>query len=217
MSEHTRAFYDRISHVYDLIADGGEHRARERGLELLAARPGERILEIGFGTGQSLVELAQAVGDSGAVHGIDISTGMRDVAHKRLAAEDLHDRVELRVDAAPPLPYADQTFDAVSMSFTLELFEEPDLVGILAESRRVLAPGGRVGVVSMASVQDGEHESWMERTYIWMHRHFPHIVDCRPIPLEQMLEANGFALSKQERLDLFSMPVAAVVAEPTTT
>ena len=214
MSEHTRAFYDRISHVYDLIADGGEHRARERGLELLAARPGERILEVGFGTGQSRVELAQAVGETGSVHGIDISSGMREVAQKRLAEQDLHERVDLRVEAAPPLPYDDQTFDAVSMSFTLELFEEPDLVGLLAESRRVLAPGGRLGVVSMAKVPDGEHESWMERTYIWMHRHFPHIVDCRPIPLEQLLEENGFALGRQECLDLFSMPVAAVVAAP---
>lgn len=214
MTETTRDFYDRISHVYDLIADGGEHRARERGLELLAVEPGEHVLEIGFGTGQSLLELARAVGREGRVDGIDISTGMRDVAIKRLGEQQgLAQLVELRVDSVPPLPY-DHGFDAVTMSFTLELFEPSEMVSLLEECRRVLRPGGRLGVVSMASVPEGEHESWMERTYIWMHRHFPHIVDCRPIPLEETLEANGFELSKRERISLFSMPVAVVVATP---
>lgn len=214
MTEATRDFYDRISHVYDLIADGGEHRARERGLELLGAEPGEHILEIGFGTGQSVVELARSVGDAGRIQGIDISTGMQDVATRRLTKEQLEDRVELRVGTAPPLPYDTGVFDAVTMSFTLELFEEPDIVSLLAECRRVLRPDGRLGVVSMASVPEGQHESWMERTYIWMHQHFPHIVDCRPIPLETLIQAHGFELSTQERLDLFSMPVAVVVATP---
>jgi len=43
----TQRFYDRISHAYDLIADGGEHVAREKGLELIDVQPGESVLEIG--------------------------------------------------------------------------------------------------------------------------------------------------------------------------
>ncbi|HRX82504.1 MAG TPA: class I SAM-dependent methyltransferase, partial [Pirellulaceae bacterium] len=74
-SNATKSFYDRISHAYDAIADAGEHRARERGLEALAVQPGERVLEIGYGTGHSLVELAKAVGATGRVCGVDISTG----------------------------------------------------------------------------------------------------------------------------------------------
>lgn len=208
----TQQFYDRISHVYDLIADDGEHQARERGLEVLDVQPGESILEIGYGTGLSLVELAKSTGPSGRVTGIDISPGMRDVAQKRATEAGVADQVELLVGAVPPLPLEDDTFDVVTMSFTLELFPLETIPEVLAECRRVLKPGGRLGIVSMAQVEDGEDESMLERTYIWMHTHFPHIVDCQPIPVEEMVQAAGFTLAKQERISLFTMPVAIVVA-----
>ncbi|TWU55825.1 class I SAM-dependent methyltransferase [Rubripirellula reticaptiva] len=212
-SNPTQHFYDRISHVYDLIADGGEHVAREKGLELLAVQPGESVLEVGFGTGHSVVTLADAVGEHGKVSGIDISPGMRDVAMKRVREADCADRVDLVVQAAPPLPFADDSFDVVTMSFTLELFLLDTIPAVLAECRRVLKPGGRLGVVSMAAVEDGDRESALERTYIWMHTHFPHIVDCQPIPLEKMLQDAGFVMTRHERTDLFTMPVAIAVAE----
>jgi hypothetical protein len=56
----TRKFYDRISNVYDALADANEHTARKKGLALLAVQRGESVLEIGFGTGHSLVALAEA-------------------------------------------------------------------------------------------------------------------------------------------------------------
>lgn len=212
MSNPAEQFYDRISHAYDMIADGGEHVARERGLALLAAKPGESVLEIGFGTGHSLVTLAEAVGDTGSVSGVDISSGMRDVAKRRLAKDGHDQTVRLVVQETPPLPFADGKFSAVSISFTLELFPLETIPAVLAECKRVLKPGGRLGVVSMATVDDGEPESVLERTYVWMHTHFPHIVDCQPIPLETLVTDAGFSIAEQERIDLFTMPVAIVVA-----
>jgi len=53
-----RRFYTRISTVCDALADHDEHRARAAGIALLDPRPGERILEIGFGTGSSIVPIA---------------------------------------------------------------------------------------------------------------------------------------------------------------
>jgi demethylmenaquinone methyltransferase/2-methoxy-6-polyprenyl-1,4-benzoquinol methylase len=209
----TKQFYDRISHAYDLIADGGEHEARERGLKLLDVQPGESVLEIGYGTGHSLVQLAKSVGPSGRVTGIDISSGMRDEAQKRIAESGIENEVELLVGAVPPLPMASDLFDVVAMSFTLELFPRDTVPSVLSECRRVLKPGGRLGVVSMATVEDGEDESLLERTYIWMHHHFPHIVDCQPIPLEKKITEAGFILEKRERISLFTMPVAIVVAK----
>jgi demethylmenaquinone methyltransferase/2-methoxy-6-polyprenyl-1,4-benzoquinol methylase len=209
----TKQFYDRISHAYDLIADGGEHEARERGLKLLDVQPGESVLEIGYGTGHSLVQLAKSVGPSGRVTGIDISSGMRDEAQKRIAESGVENEVELLVGAVPPLPMASDLFDVVAMSFTLELFPRDTVPSVLSECRRVLKPGGRLGVVSMATVEDGEDESLLERTYIWMHHHFPHIVDCQPIPLEKKITEAGFILEKRERISLFTMPVAIVVAK----
>lgn len=209
----TKQFYDRISGAYDLIADGGEHQARERGLEMLDVQPGESVLEIGYGTGHSLVQLAKSVGPGGHVIGIDISSGMRDVAQQRVTEAGVEKQVELLLGAVPPLPMEDDVFDAVAMSFTLELFPSETLMSVLAECRRVLKPGGRLGVVSMATVEDGNDESILERTYIWMHHHFPHIVDCQPIPLEKKVTEAGFRLEKQERISLFTMPVAIVVAK----
>lgn len=210
--ETAKQFYDRISGAYDAIADGGEHKAREHGLEVLAVQPGERVLEIGYGTGHSLVSLAKAAGDSGHVDGVDISEGMQSVASKRVAEAGLTGRVDLRVGEAPPLPYEEGRFDVVALSFTLELFPLDVIPQVLAEIRRVLVEGGRVGVVSMATVLANDRESALERTYKWMHMHFPHIVDCQPIDAERLISESGLTIIQQERHALFTMPVAVVVA-----
>jgi len=208
----TQAFYDRISHVYDAIADTSEHEARGRGLELLGARAGEHALEIGYGTGHAMVELAAAVGESGRVVGIDISAGMHEVANARLVEAKLASRVRLLVDQVPPLPFEDKRFDAVFMSFTLELFDAATIPTVLEEVRRVLRPGGRLGVVAMATTPAGERESVLTHTYKWMHRHFPHIVDCQPIDVAALLEGAGFEVSVQESMKIWTLPVAVLVA-----
>lgn len=100
--EAARAFYTRISSVYDALADRDEHRARELGLSLLDAQGGERILEIGFGTGSSIVPLAASVGASGRVCGIDIAPGMKVVAEQRMRSANMTATVDLRVHAVPP-------------------------------------------------------------------------------------------------------------------
>ena len=207
----TRSFYDRLSRAYDLISDASEHTARERGLALLAVRAGERILEVGYGTGHALVDLARAVGDDGSVVGIDISSGMQSVAEKRLNEEGLAGRVDLRVEHVPPMSLGDGELDAVFFSFTLELFPPEVLPAVLAETRRVLRPGGRVGVVSMALPPEGEKDSILERAYKWMHRHFPHIVDCRPIDVPGVLEQAGFRVDERAVMEMWTLHVMAAV------
>src|SRR5512143_1109075 len=71
-----KASYDRMSRFYDVLAGGSERKLRSLALQQLHLRPGESVLEIGFGTGTSLVQMAEAVGGEGQVHGIDISSGM---------------------------------------------------------------------------------------------------------------------------------------------
>ncbi len=205
----TKSFYDRISTAYDLIADSSEHAAREKGLELLAVSPGETALVIGYGTGHALVTLGRAVGPKGRVFGIDISEGMESVARKRINDEDVADRVELTVGDARQLPHADHRFDAVFIAFTLELFDDADLPRVLEQIRRVLRPGGRLGVVAMSKE---EHETAMTEMYVWMHRHFPHIVDCRPIEVSRRLEEAAFVVERTERLSMWGLPVAIALA-----
>lgn len=205
----TKAFYDRISKVYDLIADSSEHKARERGAELLAAKPGESILVVGFGTGHAVAAFSRAVAPSGKVCGVDISEGMLDVARERVTKEGVPGVVELSVGDARQLAFADQTFDAAFMSFTLELFDDNDIPRVLEQIRRVLRPGGRLAVVSMSMEP---HETLMTDIYVWMHRHFPHFVDCRPVPLGQHLEQAKFRVERVEKRAIWGLPVAIALA-----
>ncbi len=211
--ESNRVFYDRISEAYDWLADANERAVRQTGVEALNLQPGERVLEIGFGTGTEILNLAKRVGAGGKVCGIDISPGMLAVAQRKLQQAALDTPIDLRVGDARKLPYDNGSFDAAYSSFTLELFPEADLPVVLAEIRRVLREHGRMAAVSMAQVKPNAKASFLERTYVWMHRHFPHIVDCRPIDLAGVLTAAGFRVNQQIDLEIWTMPVAVVVAE----
>ncbi|MFN2273842.1 MAG: class I SAM-dependent methyltransferase [Anaerolineales bacterium] len=203
-----QASYDSMSRIYDWLAGSSEWKFVRVGLEQLAAVPGERVLEIGFGTGKSLIELAQAVGPEGSVEGIDISPGMLAVAEEGVANAGLGGRVHLQVGDGAALPYEDRRFDAVFMSFTLELFDTPEIPVVLAECRRVLCPGGRIGVVAMQMTSD---RSLMLRLYGWAHDHFERFVDCRPIYLEQDIASAGFEVRDVIRLRMWGLPVSCVL------
>ena len=144
----TRAFYDGIAPYYDLLSERSERPVRQLALERLAVQPGQRILEIGFGTGHGLEALAAAVGPGGHVDGIDVSRRMLKRARRRLQHQQLIDRVELRRGDAAALPYSDASMDGVLMAFTLELFDTPEIPRVLSECRRVLRRGGRIVAAS---------------------------------------------------------------------
>ena len=167
------------------------------------------MLEIGFGTGHALVEIAERLAGDGRVFGIDVSPGMLDVAAKRVQAAGLGDRVaELRQGDAKVLPYDAASFDAAFFSFTLELFSATDIPRVLAEVCRVLRPEGRLGVVAM---HDDGGKSAMVDLYRFLHRHFPHIVDCQPIDARSHLERAGFKIVASEQVSIWGLPVLAVV------
>ncbi len=191
--EQTRAFYNKISRVYDLLADRSEGPVRRAGLELLKARAGEKVLEIGFGTGHSLVRLAKAVGPSGRVYGLDLARNMLKLAKANLLEAGVAGRVRLRCGDAAQMPYAHESMDAVFMSFTLELFDTPEIPWVLRECRRVLRVGGRIVVVGMS--KQGKKDPLIS-VFEWAHRHFPNFVDCRPIFVADSLKRAGFRIAK---------------------
>jgi demethylmenaquinone methyltransferase/2-methoxy-6-polyprenyl-1,4-benzoquinol methylase len=193
--DETRAFYDKIAHVYDLLAEHSEAPVRQAGLHMLEVQPGQTVLEIGFGTGRCLLELAQSVGSNGKVYGIDLSEKMRDISHARLEDQGLEGRVELCCGDALHLPYPDRSMDGVFMSFTLELFDTPEIPMVLSECRRVLRTGGRIVVVGMSRAVPG---GVVTEVFEWTHRHFPNYLDCRPILVRQALEDAGFRITESQ-------------------
>ena len=205
--DQTRAFYNKISHVYDLLSERSEAPMRKAGLELLGVRSGEVALELGSGTGHSLVALAKAVGPRGRVFGLDLSNEMLKIARNNLAKARLLDRVRLQRGDATHLPYPAETFDAVFMSFTLELFDTPEIPKVLAECKRVLCPGGRIVVVGMS--KDAKHDPLIG-IFEWTHKHFPNFLDCRPIYVQQSLEKAGFKTRKSLRKHMW-IPVEIVL------
>lgn len=206
--EQRRAFYDKIAGFYDLMAEAPERPMREAGLELLAAARGEHVLELGFGTGHCLVSLAAAVGPSGRVYGIDISERMRELAERLIAERGLTDRVELTRGDGQHLPYEAGSMHGVFMSFTLELFDTPEIPEVLAECRRVLRDGGRLAVVAVS--KEGK-QGLVVKAFEWTHRHFPNLMDCRPIHARASIEAAGFEIARAEQRRMW-VPVEIVLA-----
>jgi len=207
--EEAKRFYDRLSRVYDYLTGAFERKYAEMAVERLSVEEGETVLEIGFGPGHCLKRIAESVGKAGKVYGVDISSGMLEITRRRLDKDQLMDRVELYCGDAASLPYGDNTFDAVFMSFTLELFDTPEILSLLEEVKRVLKSMGRIGVASM-SKENGE--SLLLRLYEWAHRKWPKYVDCRPIYVEQSLRDAGYEIRKKEKVKLFGLPGEMVVA-----
>jgi ubiquinone/menaquinone biosynthesis C-methylase UbiE len=206
--EAAKVSYDRMSRWYDLIAGTSEWKFVKAGLDLLGAKEGESVLEIGYGTGKAILALARAVGENGRVFGIDLSEGMYRIATERVRAAGLLDRVELRCGDGAELPYEDRCLDAVFTSFTLELFDTPEIPTVLRECTRVLGEDGRLMVVSMSKELEG---SLALRLYEWAHDKLPNYVDCRPIYVAQSISDAGFHIVERVEMKMWGLPVELVL------
>ena len=206
--EQTRQNYDRMSRWYDMFA-GSERKFTETGLQLLGVKSGERVLEIGFGTGHSLIKIAQQVGEIGLVAGVELSSGMIEVARKRIQPGGLGSSAQMIQGDSTLLPFVSDSFDAVFLSFTLELFSESEIPIVLGECRRVLKHEGRLGVVSLAKL-----DVLACRLYEWGHERWPVLLDCRPIQVRKSLEAGNFRVQAAKVQMMWGLPVEVVLGRP---
>jgi len=116
---------------------------RDRLRSVLTPQPGERILEIGPGTGYYTLEMAEWVGPDGRVEIFDLQQEFLDHVAGRASERGLQNVIPTQGDATD-LPYEDASMDAVAL--TAVLGEIPDPVAALREIRRVLKPGARLVV-----------------------------------------------------------------------
>ena len=116
---------------------------RERLHEVLALKPGERVLEVGPGTGYYTLDVAEWVGEEGEVHILDVQQEMLDHTIGRAREAGLGN-ITPRLGDATGMPYEDRSFDAAYLVTVLG--EVPDQDAALRELARVLKPGGRLVV-----------------------------------------------------------------------
>jgi len=204
-----KRFYDRISRIYGWMTGAFERKHGEKALELLAITAGETVLEIGTGSGHCFERMARLVGDKGGCCGADISTGMLKVTRDRLLRSGLAAGSGLCCADAGRLPFPDNSFDAILMAFTLELFDTPEIPQVIKETIRVLKPGGRIAVVSLS--KEGKASTAM-RLYEWAHRKWPRYADCRPIYVERSIADCGYVVASRRRSRMAGLPLDTVLA-----
>lgn len=207
--DEARHAYDRLAPWYEALAGASEAPLRRATLARLAPAPGEGVLEVGCGTGSLLLPLARAVGEGGEVVAVDLSEGMLAEARRRLDGQPEAARIRLVSADATSLPFDAGTFDAVLATFTLELFDIPEIPRVLAEARRVLRPTGRLAV---ASLSDEGGIAAMRGLYAAAHRWFERWADCRPIPTVRLLAEAGFHPIEVEKRSTWGLPVDLVIA-----
>lgn len=135
--------WDRIAPIYEWQVPF-ERTAVRKLVELLDVGPDDSVLDVASGTGAVLRELARLDWPPRRATGIDSSAGML----KR--AWGLPRSWELRRGEATELPFEDRSFDVVTASYLLHLLDPGKRRSVLSEIARVLRPGGRVGVVTVA-------------------------------------------------------------------
>ena len=207
--KQARDNYNRLSGWYDWIA-GSEDRYRQKGVLALNLQPAERLLEIGFGTGSCLLDFGRQVGPDGWVCGIDLSDGMAAVADQRTFKAGLGERVSVLLGDAVELPFADHSFDAIFTSFTLELFDTPEIPRVLQNCARILRPEGRLAAVTLIK---SEQPGFAERTYEWFHARMPVAVDCRPIRAQPAIREAGFEITDVISEKMWGLPLEIIVGK----
>lgn len=136
--------YDFLNHFLSI---GIDVRWRKKAINLLRPLHPQKILDVATGTGDVAILTAKMLHPKSIV-GIDISTGMLQVGKEKIAKQNLSDTIEMLEGDSENLPFADNTFDAITVSFGVRNFQ--NLEKGLREMYRVLKPGGKVVIIEFS-------------------------------------------------------------------
>ena len=151
-ARRVRGVFDSVAPRYDLMNDlmsGGLHRVwKQFTLSQTHLRPGQRALDVAGGTGDLARGLAAQVGEQGLVVLSDINGAMLAHGRDRLLDDGLTRGIAYAQANAERLPFADSSFDCVTIAFGLR--NVTDKAAALASMRRVLRPGGQLMVLEFS-------------------------------------------------------------------
>ena len=136
-NDFVEGVYDKLAKVYDLFFGPTLHPGRLKAIQRMNIQAGERVLEVGVGTGINLALYPK----HSHVTGIDFSSSMLEKARERAARKGLRNMRLLQMDAAD-LKFADDSFDIVYAPYLISVV--PDPVKVAREMRRVCRSGGRI-------------------------------------------------------------------------
>lgn len=141
-----------VAGKYDLMNDlmsAGIHRLWKRfAIELSGIRPGQHVLDLAGGTGDLTLRLANLVGKEGSVTLADINDSMLTIGRNRLIDHGVINNVEYVQANAENLPFAEDSFDCVTMAFGLR--NVTDKLAALKSIYQVLKPGGRALILEFS-------------------------------------------------------------------
>src|SRR5919197_4103167 len=147
--------YQNLAWIYDVVFGPALHPGRVDAIRRMAIKPGDRLLEVGVGTGINVALYPRAC----AVTGIDLSSSMLEKARDRIARKNIRNARLLQMDAAN-LKFADDSFDIVYAPYVISVV--PDPVSVAREMRRVCRSGGRTIILNhFRSKNPGM--AWFER------------------------------------------------------
>ena len=181
------SFYDGVVNILTL---GQARRLRTLTVDHALLKPGEKVLDVGCGTGGVTIPAKLRAGKTGEVAGIDPAPEMIAVARRKASRARLE--IDFRVGVIESLPYPDETFDAVTSSMMMHHLPEHLQVKGLAEIRRVLKPGGRLLIADMMRPST----SFRKRFTSLVLRH-GHAMQFGIEDLQELLQDAGFEEIKQ--------------------
>lgn len=129
--------YENLASIYDFTFGPTLHPGRVKSIQRMGIKPGDRVLEVGVGTGINATLYPRTC----SVTGVDLSESMLEKARERVSRKGLHNVRLIEMDAAN-LKFADDAFDIVYAPYLISVV--PDPVAVAREMRRVCRPGGKI-------------------------------------------------------------------------